>query len=187
MTIKETYSATCPLSWQMENLRQKKPKPLLENSPLMHVSPQESVSVSLPWDETESFSVVVHMWACTCFVRPYNCSSSTSASWLTSLNHSTVTGSLQGSNPPPAPHLSPLIFSETLILCLRSSTKRLTQRIAPMHAVTLVECEEPLRRCFLITRADFSGGEMSQFCISDWVSGGRRVGKVRKRKQSQRF
>ena len=100
--------------------------------------------------------VFVPMLACVCFVRPNNHSSSTSASWLTSLNHSIVTGSLWGRySAPPDP--SPLIFPETLILCLRSSTKRLTQRIAPNARCHLFGMwKKALGRCFLICRIDFS-------------------------------
>lgn len=94
-------------------------------------------------------------------VRPNNHSSSTSASWLTSLNHPTVTGSLRGGystssspHPPslPPPSISPpVIFPETLILCLRSSTKRLyttyTARV-PCHLSGMRG--NPPRRCVLI-------------------------------------
>jgi len=74
-------------------------------------------------------------------VRPNNNSCCSSATWLTFL----ITQQSRDPCGVVLLHLlsrSPLIFPENLILCLRSCTKRLTQRIVFRHGATSLECEK---------------------------------------------
>lgn len=106
-----------------------------------------------PCTEVSGYRLCARLCSYVCFVWPNNHSSSTSASWLTSLNHSIVTRFPWGSCSTPPP--TPIIFPDIPILCLRSSTKRLTQHIVLMHGVPSLECEKPLRWC-LTCGDDFS-------------------------------
>lgn len=118
--------------------------------------PLVTVTFTSPLSEVETFARVYEQ-----FVLPSGPSFGP-ASWLSPLHHSTVTGSLWGSRST-APYSTllysqclALIFPPTLILCLRSGTKRLTQAPASTHGAAAEECEKSPGRCFLIWGDDFS-------------------------------